>query len=295
MNRRVFFKHSELIHIHAIVYCLLFCLLIPQTVSAALWLDGYTGREEEYRLIRQNKELRVEEGAALEAGDELSVLSEIGELRILKENQEYGELILLTHKNGVFKVPESEALSSELRNLLKKIKKIIEEFFKSQAHLVSTGSRGSAPILVQGASSELKNHLLAELDFLQIQWEGGEPPYRVRLLDEHGNTIFEKKDIQLTNISLANVVLNVGCYKLEVLDNSSSSNITLAVVDSKEIPLLYNEIQGSSMPIKIKMRYIVMVLASQSQWLFQALQLAERYGMTDLKQNILNHDLHDGM
>lgn len=109
---------NKLTHIHAIVYGLLLCFMISQPAWALFWIEEFTGEQEEYRLIRQNKELRVEAGMVLETGDELSVLSDAGELQILQDDHEHENLFSFTRQNGLFKVPEPTAPSSEIRNAL---------------------------------------------------------------------------------------------------------------------------------------------------------------------------------
>ena len=141
--------------------------------------------------------------------------------------------------------------------------------------------------MILGAS-DLKNYLIVGFDSLLIHWSGGESPYRIRLLDDDDNIVIEKNNIQQNNITLTNLVLPMGHYGLEVLGNSSSSYIALAIVEADKVPPIYNKIIASQASAKVKQRYAAMALAGQSQWRFQALQLAERYGLTNLKQNILN-------
>lgn len=288
MNKeRVLCKQSKLTHIHAIVYGLLLCFVISQPAWAVFWIEDFTGKQEEYRLIRQSKDWKVEAGMVLETGDELSVLSDTGELQILQDDHEHENLFPLTRKDGSFKVPKPEALSGEIRNMLALGKRLMTQTPEEKTPTRSMKARGDGPVLILGAS-DLKNYLIAGFDSLLIHWSGGELPYRIRLLDEDDNIIIEKNNIQQNNITLTDMTLPIGNYGLEVLGNSSSSYIALEVVDPDKTPPLYNKIIASQASVKVKQRYAAMVLASQSQWLFQTLQLAECHGLLNLKQSILN-------
>jgi len=44
----------------------------------------------------------------------------------------------------------------------------------------------------------------------------------------------------------------------------------------------------SDAPDKIKQRYATLALASYPQWLFQSLQLMDRYNLKNIKQKILD-------
>ena len=288
MNKeRVLCKQSKLTHIHAIVYGLLLCFVVSQPALAVFWIEEFTGEQEEYRLIRQSKEWKVEAGMVLETGDELSVLSDTGELQILQDDHEHENLFPLTRKDGSFKVPKPEAPSGEIRNMLALGKRLMTQTPEEKTATRSMKARGDGPVLILGAS-DLKNCLIAGFDSLLIHWSGGEPPYRIRLFDEDDNIIVEKNNIQQNNITLTDMTFPVGNYGLEVLGNSSSSYIALAVVDPDRAPPLYNKMIASQASVKVKQRYAALMLATRPQWLFQTLQMAERYGLPNLKQNILN-------
>lgn len=280
-------NQSKLTYIHATVYGLLLCFVISQPAWALFWIEAFTGEQEEYRLIRQNKELQVETGMVLETGDELSVLSDTGELQVLQDDHEHENLFSFTRQNGLFKVPGPTAPSSEIRNTLALGKRLMMQPPEEKMSAKSMKARGDRPVLILGAS-DLKNYLIAGFDSLLIHWSGGEPPYRIRLLDDDDNIVIEKNNIQQNHITVTDLALPRGHYGLEVLGNSSSSYIALAVVEPDKAPPIYNKIIASQASAKVKERYAAMALAGQSQWLFQTLQLAERYGLSNLKQNILN-------
>ncbi|SEP70199.1 hypothetical protein [Nitrosomonas ureae] len=265
---------------------LLVSVLIPQTLWAAFWIDDFTGEPEEYRLVRQGNELTIEAQMLLRTGDELRVLSETGEIQLEQNDPDNNKQFILTQKNGVFRVPESSTPPDIIENMIALGEKWFEKVSEEKKSTRSLTSRGGAPVLILGASDH-KNYLIAGLDALTVYWSGGEPPYRVRLLDKNDNIITEQNGIQHNYITLTDITLSTGEYGLEVLGDSSSSYIALTVVQSDQAPALYHKIHTSHVPEKVKHRYATLALASEPKWLLQSLQWAQRYGLQDFRQDIL--------
>ncbi|PXX14301.1 hypothetical protein C8R27_11634 [Nitrosomonas ureae] len=265
---------------------LLVSIFIPQTLWAAFWIDDFTGEPGEYRLVRQGNELTIEAQMLLRTGDELRVLSETGEIQLEQNDPDNNKQFILTQKNGVFRVPESSTPPDIIENMIALGEKWFEKVSEEKKSTRSLTSRGGAPVLILGASDH-KNYLIAGLDALTVYWSGGEPPYRVRLLDKNDNIITEQNGIQHNYITLTDIILSTGDYGLEVLGDSSSSYIALTVVQSDQAPALYHKIHASQVPEKVKQRYAMLALASEPKWLFQSLQWAHRYGLRDFRQGIL--------
>lgn len=265
---------------------LLLSIFIPQTLWAAFWIDDFTGEPEEYRLVRQGSELTIEAQMLLRTGDELRVLSETGEIHLEQNDPDNNKQLVLTQKNGSFRVPESSVPPDVIQNMITLGEKWFEKVSEEKKSTRSLTSRGGAPVLISGAS-DFKNYLFAGLDSLTVDWSGGEPPYRVRLLDKNDNIITEQNGIQHNYIKLTDIKLSTGDYGLEVLGDSSSSYIALTVVEADQASALYHKIYASHVPEKVKHRYATLALASEPRWLFQSLQWAQRYGLRDFRQGIL--------
>lgn len=266
---------------------LLLGVFVPQIVWAAFWVDDFTGESDEYHLVRQGKELTIGAQMLLRTGDQLRVLSETGEIHLEQDDPGSNRLFVLTQKNGVFKVPESNTPPGVIENMIALGEKWLNKAPEEKRTTRSLTSRGGEPVLISGAS-DLKNYLFTGSDALTVYWSGGEPPYRVRLLDEDDNVIIEQNGIQDNFITLKNITLSAGNYGLEVFGDSSSSYIALTVVESDQAPALYHKILASHAPEKVKQRYATFVLASEPRWLFQALQQSGEYSLCDFKQNILH-------
>jgi len=265
------------------------CLMIPQFVSAAFWIDDFSGAAEDYRLIRQDKEYKIEAQMLLNTGDELKVLSKTETLHLVQDDNSE---IVLTKQNTPFKIPESEPPPSIMGNIAALVSGWLTQSPGEDVKTVTLASRGVAPLLIS-AASDLENNLMAGLESLVVYWSGGMPPYHVRLRDEDNNAIIEKTNIQQNNVTLTDTAMPSGNYRLEILDEISSTSISLTAVAPDDAPSLFNKILESQAPIKIKQYYATMVLASQPKWLFQALQLTVRYDLQHVKQNILDGHVPD--
>lgn len=265
------------------------CLMVPQCVGAAFWIDDFSGATEDFRLIRQGKEYKIETQMLLKTGDELNVLSKTGMLHLVRDDN---SKLVLTRQNTPFKIPVSEPPPGIMDNIAALVSRWRTQSSEENVKTVTLAFRGDTPLLTSGASV-LGNYLMAGLDSLVVYWSGGEPPYHVRLLDEDENTIIEKTNIQQNNVTLTNIAMPSGNYGIEILDEISSTSISLIAVEPHEAPPLFNKILESHAPSKIKQYYATMVLASQPTWLFQALQLSSRYGLQHVKQNILDRHVPD--
>ena len=104
-------------------------------------------------------------------------------------------------------------------------------------------------------------------------------------MDEGNNVIAAKSNIKENSITLTDLDLPTGDYGLEVWGESSSSYVEFSVVSEEKLPALYINILNSHVPVKIKRNYSVLVLASYPEWVFQSLQLSEKYGMDILNIN----------
>lgn len=284
-NNKLTCAQLKLILIQSLL-ALLLNVFITQTVWAAFWIDDFTGEPEEYRLVRHGNELTIEVQMLLRTGDELSVLSETGEIHLERDDPGNHKLFILTRKNGVFSVPESSTPPGVIKNMIALGEKWLIKAFEEKRTARSLTSRGGEPVLISGAS-DLKNYLITGLDTLTVYWSGGEPPFCVRLLDEDEIVVIEQSDIQNNHITLKDISLSAGNYGLEVFGDNSSSYIALIVVESDQLPALYHKVLASHAPKKVKQRYATLALASKSNWLFQALQWSERYDFQDFKRGIL--------
>ncbi|MCB1977650.1 MAG: hypothetical protein KDE66_11680 [Nitrosomonas sp.] len=292
-NNKLYCAQLKRIFIQSLL-ALLLSVFITQTVWAAFWIDEFTGDPEEYRLVRQGVELTIEAQMLLRTGDELRVLNETGELHLKQDDPGSNKLFILTRKNGEFSVPETSAPPGIIENMISLVKKWLDKASEEKKVTRAVATRGDSPVLISGAS-DLKNFLFTGLDTLTLHWSGGEPPYRIRLLDEDDNVIIEQNGIQDNYITLKDIALSVGNYGLEVFGDSSSSYIALTVVEPDQAPALYHKILASNVPEKVKQRYATFALASEPRWLFQALQWSGEYGLWDFKQNILAGQVPDSI
>jgi len=115
---------------------------------------------EEYHMIRQGKEVKVEVQMLLKTGDELSVLSKTGMLHLLQDDGERETMHILTKQNLLFKVPESSAPSGLIHNMIALGKQWFENASKENTlpRTLAPRSltlRGAEPVLLFGEPDQL--------------------------------------------------------------------------------------------------------------------------------------------
>lgn len=272
--------------------CLLLFLLISLNANSAFLIDDYTGDRNGYCLIRDGVRVQVGAMMPLKPGDELSVVSDTGKLTLKEYDGDREETHVITKEDKSYTIPNSK-LPVIIRNLLAINEKWIKNtFYPEETILKELKSRSSsAKILLYGErfdESKLDNNLIVGFDSLSVYWLGMQPPFTITLKDENGHIIAEETNVVQNNITLTKLALAIGNYDLRVENEFSSSLIKLAVVDLSKVPLSYIKISQSQIPEKIKNYYATLAMASDPMWLFQALQMADRYGLQTIKENILN-------
>lgn len=277
--------------------CLLLSLFISLNANSSFLINGYMGDRNDYELIRNGKTERIGKQLPLKPGDKLSVISDTGELTIIEYDGDREIPHTLTKqkcpvKECPFTVPKTSSV--HVRNLLTMMEQWIKNNFSPEkTSSVDLNSKSSgAKILLYGErfdESKLVNYLIVGFDSLSVHWRRGmQPPFRISLSDENGHIIAQETNIIQNNFTLTNLTLAMGNYDLTVENKFSSSSIKLAVVELDKVPLSYSKILQDPIPKKIKNYFATLNLASYPSWLFQALQLADRYDLEIIKENILN-------
>ncbi|MBS0424437.1 MAG: hypothetical protein JSR71_08455 [Proteobacteria bacterium] len=273
----------------SLTFILLLCLSIPQAGWAALWLETYDGKPEDFRLVRRDgKEFAVMKQIVLQPGDKISVLNPDGKL-FLKDDLDHNSLTI-TKQEGIYEVPSSPLRPNYWDNVYALLREKISDLLDYKTTTVSVSIRTEVlPILIVGASgSKTGNQLLEGSETLTVYWIDGKPPYRVRLFDKDKRIIAEKNGLRETHMTFTGIYLPVGEYTFEVSDEILSHSIQLRVVDLVEAPPLYHTIMASDMPDVFKQRYAAATLASKREWLLQALQLAKRADWHSFIKRILD-------
>jgi hypothetical protein len=142
-------------------------------------------------------------------------------------------------------------------------------------------------------TSDVENFIFPETNVLVAHWRGGRSPFQIQLLDASYGVVAENTDIHAYSAQLTDLSLAPGEYGLVVKGWRSSTYTAIKVVKPEEKPQILMKIVESRSPDKVKDSFSVLALSSRQEWLFQALQLAEKNNLQDLKQDILNGNVPD--
>ena len=263
-----------------------FLLFFPSLSWGAYWIVEMEtfGTPDEYRLTREGKQVEVEKLMVLKTGDKLEVNHKDGRLVLdLEDNSR----TILTNQNSPFTVPKAQDPHGIIKNLIDRIFSKWKHGTKS----IVAKTRGPTPVLL--GTSDVENFIFPETNVLVAHWRGGRSPFQIQLLDASYGVVAENTDIHAYSAQLTDLSLAPGEYGLVVKGWKSSTYTAIKVVKPEEKPQILMEIVESRSPDKVKDSFSVLALSSRQEWLFQALQLAEKNNLQDLKQDILNGNVPD--
>jgi len=270
-----------------------FLLFFPSLSWGAYWIVDFSGTPEEYRLAREGKQIEIKLLMVLKTGDKLEINHKDGRLVLVREDN---SRTILTNQDSPFTVPEAQDPPGIMSNLTSWI--ISKWKHGSKSDHLTTITRGSAPelppdpLLLLG-TSYVENFIFPGTNVLVAHWRGGRPPFQIQLLDASDGVVAKNTDIHAYSAQLTDLSLAPGEYGLVVKGRRSSIYTAIKVVKPEEKPQILMEIVESRSPDKVKDSFSVLALSSRQEWLFQALQLAEKNNLQDLKQDILNGNVPD--
>lgn len=254
--------------------------------QAAYWIVEYDGEPQDYQVIREGRELDVESQLLLEENDQVKVITNAKQLIV--ENDDDGSRVVLTSADKHMVVPAAEEPPGVIVNMINLIKDWVGSTKNNAIETRTMASRGDGIVLLLGVS-DIENKLFSDTDHIAVFWEGGRPPYTLLLLDEDENRLWSANDISAKHTVVEYDKLLPGRYGIEVKGESSTSYISLLVVDEDKAPDEYREIMSSTVPVSVKRKAAVVSLAQQEDWVFQALQLTLEDNMVEMRDLILKN------
>jgi hypothetical protein len=192
---------------------------------------------------------------------------------------------------------KAESENTPLRNLRKWAMQWWEERYEyekkcQRVHLhTRTGNNGALSIpLLEG-----QKMLSAGTRSIYFSWEGGTPPYRIRLYRQFERQPFiEKREIKENSLKLDNLNPLPGNYNFWIDDTEDRKlQKEFAVVDSDQIPYVPDKLQQSDLTKEEIITIYATWLAAQNhgKWVFESYQLvceiAENYHPACLVRNAL--------
>jgi hypothetical protein len=262
-----------------------FLLFFPSLSWGAYWIVDFSGTPEEYRLAREGKQIEIKLLMVLKTGDKLEInhKDKDGKLVLVREDN---SRIILTNQDSPFTVSEAQEPPGIIDNLTS----LFSEWKHGTKSIVAR-TRGPTPVLL--GTSDVENFIFPGTNVLVAHWRGGRPPFQIQLLDASYGVVAENTDIHAYSAQLTDLSLAPGEYGLVVKGWKASTYTAIKVVKPEEKPQILMEIVESRSPDKVKDSFSVLALSSRQEWLFQALQLAEKNNLQDLKQDILNGNVPD--
>lgn len=266
------------------LFIFIFSITLPCTAMSDYFVETFSGSEDQYKIIRDGKLFHFMEMSVLKPGDIVAVKHETGSITLSSNDS---ESVTLTKASDVFVVPEDSEPPGIIDNLWMSITSWFDKRRTLEVQeIVATTREEGEPFLVLGVS-DINNLLLPEEDSLVVHWVGDRPPYQVRLLDGDDRVVVQRDGIHGNSVKLDNLRLTPGTYVLETKGSSSFPFVTVInIADKENMPEYVDVITSSNLPEKIKQGYIALVLSGYEEWRFQALQIAEKYQLDQLKQDI---------
>ncbi len=184
---------------------LLSLLLFTSSAQAAWWIqDISASKPEEIKIHRNGQDLPARLLMPLHTGDVLN-LPEDTSLRLIQDNQTERKL---TAQDSPFTVPDTAPPPTLWGNVLASLRDWFSKKMAQPTVVVSATSRSDGELAWRGAPYLPPLQLHPGHAQLRLYWQGGTPPYALRLDDAQGNRVAQRDNLQQTLADLP-LVLSV--------------------------------------------------------------------------------------
>ncbi len=212
------------------------------TASAATWIVDFTGKPDDFRLERGNQTLPVEIYRQLQPNDRLFVLVD-GSVISLKQDD--GRRIEIQKNNSPYLIRDQGKPPAALDNFLHECcawltRQRLEEVDRPVIGIYTRGE--PVPPISLPLAPGAKIRLGAGTRSLYLAWQGGEPPYQVRLTNNAGKELMKQSDIAAPGgntqpFKTTPVPLKPGQYRLTIRDAQRQAAVAVEVVPAISLPL----------------------------------------------------------
>ena len=262
-------------------------LLAATGASGSYWVSDILDADAQCRVVRTDGAVAIQQLMLLQSGDTIVIDDPRARITIVNEQNEY---LTLTIDNTPFVVPESDAAP----RLLVNVRNWVASWWNTRGNqststMAAVSKGGLTPqILVAGSRYNL---LLSGTRVLQVAWSGGIEPFDVSLTTEAGELLSHRAGVTGNLLRLPEVSLQDGQLRLRVAAGDAASTVGLTVVGREALPAVAAAIMDLEVPDEIQFGHLAMVLSAYGQWRFEALQLADEHGLTQLALELLagNH------
>ena len=216
-------------------------LTVSITALAATWIVDFTGEPEDFRLERGNQTLPVEIYQQLQPDDQLSVLVD-GSFISLKQDD--GRRIEIRKNNSPYVIRDQGKPPKAMNNLWHGFcawltKQRLED---ADRPVISIYTRGEpVPPLSLPLAPRATVRLSTGTRSLYLAWQGGEPPYQVRLTNAAGKELLKQSDIAAPGgntqpFKTAPLHLQPGQYRLIISAAQHQATVAVEVVPATPLP-----------------------------------------------------------
>ncbi|MFO1429630.1 MAG: hypothetical protein U1F76_05745 [Candidatus Competibacteraceae bacterium] len=282
----------------------LFSLLLlaaGMTASAATWIVDFTGKPEEFRLERGNQTIPIEIYRQLQPNDRLFVLVDDNTLFL---KQDDGHRIEIRRDNSPYLIRDQGKPPAALDNFLHACRtwltrQRLEEVDRPVIGIYTRAPGEPVPPINLPLASGAKAWLSVGTRPLYLAWQGGEPPYQVRLTNTAGKELVKQSDIAAPGgntqpFKTAPVSLTPGRYRLIISDDAKrQATVTVEVVPV--IPLPPPATLAGITDADIRQTLEALWLASQGEaWRLEAYQRVMPVEAQHRPARLLRYSLEKG-
>jgi len=276
-----------------------FCIAIPITSWSAAWIDGLEGSVGDFKLSRNGQLVAVKIFLMLEEGDCIDVVHSGSTLWIASDNPSIPRKAV-SYENPPYclkseDIGRARGLGS---NLVAWIGGWLTDRVTTQARaVVSTVARGEEMQYISLPLASLGGlKMVAGRRPMYLAWEGGCPPYSVRVVTEDGHgVLMHQQGIQESRFTSAPMFFRPGRYRIEIGDKDENVKQALEVVESGAMPSPPSELQATKGSDDMQALLKAAALASHgSGWAFEAYQIASELGDHYQPARVLRESIEQG-
>ncbi|MGR9088471.1 MAG: hypothetical protein ACU841_15580 [Gammaproteobacteria bacterium] len=263
--------------------------------NAEIWVKDFNGQPEQYRLQRNDRNLEIRHYLVLNNGDRIWV--EKGHALQLESGD--GKVVAVTPANSPYRVQDTGKAPGILTNLVS----WAGDWFKTKVEdgtaqpVVSLVTRSEIAPITLPLMPEKPVQLVSGSRPLHLVWEGGDPPFRVQLMDQEKKTaVFDQQGINESLYASPPVSLIPGSYRLSIADHDRRIDIDLEVLTSNDLPKPPLELSASAGADSARETIYALWLSAQGkQWMLEAYQRAALWQKEYLPARWLMNSLEKGV
>ena len=253
--------------------------MLASTTHAATWIRDFQGQADQYRLERNGQALAIEYYLTLQNGDRLWATDKGYALRLERDD---GTVVVVQSTNSPYTVQDTGKAPGTVANLVGWAGAWLRTQKENGAALPTAilVARNEGKPIKFPLAPEGSTRLSAGNQPLSLAWNGGTPPFRVRL-ERQGKepVVFDQTNLDQRRFSSPPLELSAGAYQLVVSDAvQQQATVAIDVVPMATLPPAPAGLLSTSTPDSLKETVYAVWLASQDQALIlEAYQRALRW------------------